>query len=148
MEAARNVWTKMCDGTIPTERSEKQMAQGFLKKWEEGSLQLWLTAVMYDLCKIFKRLQLLFQKSNLILPDIISVKDGAIETLKLMEVIPVPGGNEEKYHDGRQAAVTDGEEANVRQTANAHRFLTPRSRDKAAIKREIVESEKISLSNE
>ena len=141
LEAAINVWTKMCDGTIPTERTEKQMAQGFLRKWEKGSLQLWLTAVIYDLCNIFKILQLLFQKSNLILPDIISGKDGAIESLKLMAEIPFPGGKEEDYHEGCQVVI-NGYETNVRQTAKAHRFATPRSRDKGAIRRETVQSVK------
>ena len=131
----------MCDGTIPTERTEKQMAQGFLRKWEKGSLQLWLTAVIYDLCNIFKILQLLFQKSNLILPDIISGKDGAIESLKLMAEIPFPGGKEEGYHEGCQVVI-NGYETNVRQTAKAHRFATPRSRDKGAIRRETVQSVK------
>ena len=81
------------------------------------------------------------KKCPVLLPDIISGKDSAIESLKLMAEIPFPGGNEEDYHEGCQVII-NGDETNVRQTANVHRFVTPRSRDKGAIRREIVKSAK------
>ena len=41
---------------------------------------------------IFKNLQKLFQKSNLILPDVLTAKDSAMEHLKIMKDLPIPGG--------------------------------------------------------
>ena len=47
---------------------------------------------MFDICSIFKNLQKLFQKSNLILPDALTAKDSAVEHLKIMKDLPIPGG--------------------------------------------------------
>ncbi|CAB3977527.1 E3 SUMO- ligase KIAA1586-like isoform X2, partial [Paramuricea clavata] len=105
LDAARRVWQDMVDGTIESNSKEKQMAKGFIEKWYKGSRQVWLTAVMFDLCTIFKTLQKLFQKSNLILPDVLTAKDSAMQNLKIMNDIPVPGGKEEQnleLHDNEQ----------------------------------------------
>lgn len=43
LDAARRVWCDMVDGKIEAEDKEKQMARGFLKKWYEGSKQVYPT---------------------------------------------------------------------------------------------------------
>ena len=97
-----------------------------------------LTAVMFDLCAIFKTLQKLFQKSNLILPDVLTAKDSAMENLKIMKDIPVPGGKEEL---NLQLQEEDNEQGRpVRRTSTAHQFVTSRNRDSNAIRNEIVQS--------
>ena len=52
---------------------------------------------MFDICNIFKNLQKVFQKSNLILFDVISARDAAIVNLSVLKEMPLPGGKEEKY---------------------------------------------------
>ena len=39
LEAARNVWSKMNNGNIETEKTEKATAQGFFTKWKKGTQQ-------------------------------------------------------------------------------------------------------------
>ena len=38
-------------------RHAKAEARGFLRKWTTGSNQVWLTALMGDVAKVFKNLQ-------------------------------------------------------------------------------------------
>jgi hypothetical protein len=52
---------------------------------------------MFDICNIFKNLQKVFQKSNLILFDVISARDAAIVNLSVLKEMSLPGGKEEKY---------------------------------------------------
>ena len=52
---------------------------------------------MFDLCNIFKNLQKVFQKSNLILLDVISARDAAIVNLDVLKEMPLPSEKEEKY---------------------------------------------------
>ena len=40
LEAARSLWSKMNNGTIETEKTEKATAQGFLRKWKKGTQQV------------------------------------------------------------------------------------------------------------
>ncbi len=40
MEAAQILWKQMSDGTITSHKNEKNMAEGFLKKWGKGSRQV------------------------------------------------------------------------------------------------------------
>ena len=56
---------------------------------------------MFDICSIFKNLQKLFQNSNLILPDVLTAKDSAMEHLKIMKDLPIPGGKEEQILENR-----------------------------------------------
>ena len=51
---------------------------------------------MFDLCVIFQNLQKIFQKSNLIMLDVISVRDAAVNNLNVIKEMPVPGGKEEQ----------------------------------------------------
>ena len=40
LEGARKVWTKMTNGTIQTDKTEKAKAQGFLSKCKNGTQQV------------------------------------------------------------------------------------------------------------
>ncbi len=51
---------------------------------------------MYDICNVFKRQQKIFQKSNLIILDVITARDAAIEQLNIAREMPFPGGKEEQ----------------------------------------------------
>ena len=93
LEAAEKMFQKMISGTVTSERKERSMVRGFLSKWKAGSQQFWLTVVMYDLCAIFQRIQKIFQRSDLILPDIITARDAAMRNLIIMKEMPVPGCN-------------------------------------------------------
>lgn len=67
---------------------------------------------MYDLCRIFKNLQQMFQKSDLILLDVLTARDAAIVNLNVLKEIPVSGGEEERYPNG--LAEEDIEEGGAR----------------------------------
>ena len=85
------VWKQIsAEGT----RHEKAEASGFLRKWTTGSNQIWLTALMGDVAKVFKNLQKNFQSDDLILTDVITCRDTAIRKLDLMSNAPCPGGCE------------------------------------------------------
>ena len=140
LEAARKLSTKMTDGTINSDRKESSSAKGFLRKWGNGTQQVWLTTVMHDLCKTFKNLQKIFQKSDLIILDVLIARDAAIVNLNVMKEMPVPGGQEEKYlknlHPGEECSA----ERNIRKTSQAHGFVTALRREDAPIRVEIVQS--------
>ena len=95
--SAEKMFQKMVSGTVTSERKERLMAQGFLSKWKAGSQQFWLTVVMYDLCAIFQRIQNIFQRCDLILPDVITARDAVIRNHIIMKQMPIPGGKEEHY---------------------------------------------------
>lgn len=139
LEAAKKVWEKMIKGEITSDKKERAMAQGFMKNWATTSQQLWLTTLMHDLCKIFERLQKIFQKSNLILPDIITARDSTVENLKIMSEMPIPGGKEENHLKKLQEdSETNNAEQGKRKTA--HQFVTAMRRDNDAVRNEIVQS--------
>ena len=91
---------------------------------------------MHDLCAIFQRIQKIFQRSDLILPDIITARDTAMRNLIIMKEMPVPGGKEERY---LQSLELSGEEnESIRQTSN--QFVTSMRRSNEAVRVEIVQS--------
>ena len=91
---------------------------------------------MFDICSIFKNLQKLFQKSNLILPDVLTTKDSAMENLKIMKDLPIPGRKEEQNLENRHE---DDCDTSVRKAKTALQFVSSGSRDSHAIRNEIVE---------
>lgn len=93
---------------------------------------------MFDICSIFKNLQKLFQKSNLILPDVLTTKDSAMEHLKVMKDLPIPGGKEEQNLENNSHE--EDCDTSVRKAKTAHQFASSGSRDSRAIRNEIVES--------
>ena len=136
LEAAEKMFRKMISGTVTSERKERSMAQGFLSKWKAGSQELWLTFVMYDLCAIFQRIQKLFHRSDLILPDEITARDAGIRNLIIMKEMPVPGGKEEHYLQNLELSGEENE--SLRQTNS--QFATSMRRSNDAVGVEIVQS--------
>ena len=137
LEAAEKMFQNMISRTVTSERKECSMARGFLSKWKAGSQQFCLTVVMYDLCAIFQQIQKIFQRSDLILPGIITARDAAMRKLIIMKHIPVPGGKEERY---LQSLELSGEEnESIRQTNN--QFVTSMRRSNDAVRVEIVQSD-------
>ena len=92
---------------------------------------------MFDLRVLFKDLQKTFQKSNLILLDVITARDSAIENLNVMKEMPVPGGKEENYLRDLEI-VNSGR--SIRKTKEAHHYITSRSRENSALRTEVVHS--------
>ena len=89
-----------------------------------------------DLCAIFQRIQKIFERSDLILPDIITARGAAIRNLIIMKEMPVPGGKEEHYLKNLELS---GEETkSVRRTNN--QFVTSMRRSDDAVRVEIVQS--------
>jgi len=136
LEAGEKMFQKMISGTVTSERNERSMVQGLLSKWKAGSQQLWLTVVMYDLCVIFQRIQKIFERSDLILPDIITARGAAIRNLIIMKEMPVPGGKEEHYL--RNLELSGEENKSLRQTNN--QFVTSMRSSDDAVRVEIVQS--------
>ena len=148
LSGCRSHWNDLVENG---ERLEKPEARGFLKVWEKNSVQHWLTIVMADVCSIFRQLQKQLQRSDLIMPDILTCRDSAIRKLQLMEQGPYPGGFEYKLLQDmsvQEPADKDNlyvQEENqighatrsLRQTNNAN-VLTNR-RDRTAIRNEIVQ---------
>lgn len=77
-------------------RGEKNAAAGMLKVWHDEYLQLKQTCLMADITAILQTLQQNLQKGNLILPDVITLRNNAIRKLRLIVDNPYPGGYEEK----------------------------------------------------
>jgi len=67
-------------------RGERATAKGFLKLWEAGGQQEYLTALMMDLLRLFEKLQKDCQKSLTTLCDIEAVKACAVASLSLQSV--------------------------------------------------------------
>ena len=136
LEAAEKMFQKMISGTVTSERNERSMVQGLLSKWKAGSQQLWLTVVIYDLCAIFQRIQKIFERSDLILPDIITARGAAIRNLIIMKEMPVPGRKEEHYL--KNLELSREESKSLRQTNN--QFVTSMRSSDDAVRVEIVQS--------
>ena len=135
LKAAEKMFQKMILGTVTSERNERSMLQGLLSKWKAGSQQLWLTVVMYDLCAIFQRIQKIFERSDLILPDIITARGAAIRNLIIMKEMSVPGGKEEHYF--KNLELSGEENKSLRQTNN--QFVTSMRSDDA-VRKKVLES--------
>ena len=104
-------------------RHEKAEASVFLRKWITGSNQVWLTALMGDVAKVFKNLQKNLQSDDLILTDVITCRDTAIRKLDFMSNAPYPGGCEEKYLEDEKRAMQESEnDDEVEPTPSCTRF--------------------------
>ena len=62
-------------------------ATGFMDTWKSGSLQMWLTGLMFDVFNMFTSVEKNLKKSNLIIPDIITVRDAAIRKVHSSDTI-------------------------------------------------------------
>ena len=88
LAACREVWQAMAASGSRLDRAE---ARGLLKKWACGGQTERLTALMADVASIFCRLQKKFQRGDLVLPEVLETRDGAIRQLQLMQTGPLPG---------------------------------------------------------
>ena len=68
---------------------------------------------MFDVCTIFKELQKKFQKSQLIILDVMTARETALRELHLMEEGPIAGGMEEKH-------VIKGVEDDISRNSRSH----------------------------
>ena len=96
-----------------------------------GCFQVWLTAVMLDLCHVFKNLQQKLQKSNIMILDVMTARETALRELHLMKEGPIAGGNEEKF-------AFEDERNEVRKSRANHCYVDGRSRSLSAIRYEVL----------
>ncbi len=92
LDGCRLHWQKIVDAPSGEyDRKEKDKARGFLNNWHPSSLQTWLTAVMVDICSVFRYVEKECQKNDIILPDVLRYAEVAMHKLELMDVKPYPG---------------------------------------------------------
>lgn len=96
LPACRKVWKKIIDSPSDYTRKEIAKASDFLNTWSNESLKFKLTAFMHDIYSIFTSLQKGLQKSFIILPDVITLRDAAVRKFDVVAAGPMPGGEEEK----------------------------------------------------
>jgi hypothetical protein len=94
LSACRRAWRILKDDADLAPQ-EKAKAEGFLNVWSEGSVQMKLRALMYDICDIYYCLQAGPQRDNLIIPDVLTLRDAAIRKLDVVLKGSMPGGKEE-----------------------------------------------------
>ena len=82
-------------------------AVGMTKVWASTSQQVLLTALMADVTLVLQDLQKSFQSANLILPDVLTVRDNALRKLNIIRNGPLPGGHEEKFVSNNSIDNTD-----------------------------------------
>ena len=68
---------------------------------------------MFDVCTIFKELPKKFQKSQLIILDVMTARETALRELHLMEEGPIAGGMEEKH-------MIEGVEDDISRNSRSH----------------------------
>ena len=108
---------------------EKSLSRIFTKNF---SLQVWLTALMFDVCLVFKHLQQKLQKSELLILDVLTARDTALRELDIIRHGPIGGRKEEKY------GMSNDDESEVRNARKSHSFVDGRKRSNAATRKEIV----------
>ena len=95
------------DRVICDEKTVKCSAVGMTKVWASTSQQVLLTALMADVTLVLQDLQKSFQSANLILPDVLTVRDNALRKLSIIRNGPLPGGHEEKFVSNNSTDNTD-----------------------------------------
>lgn len=97
LPVCRKVWSSIVEGSsYDYTRKEKLKATNLLDTWFTNSLQCKLTSFMHDVYSVFTSLQKGLQKSHLILPDVMTLRDAATRKLKVIIDGPTPGGEEER----------------------------------------------------
>lgn len=94
MPACRKVWISIVNSQDST-KAAKSRASDLLNLWQAHSLQFMMTVLMYDVTSIFTSLQMGLQKSHLVLPDVLTLRDAYIRKMELLVKGPLPGGAEE-----------------------------------------------------
>lgn len=141
LEACRAVF-KAATENPEASRDEKAKSKGFMKLWSHCSTQVKLTALMFDICDIFKRLQKGLQKDSLIIPDVLTLRDSACRKLDVVLAGPMPGGKEQELVANEADDNNDTYHNQTRLAAVNHQFVTSNSRSFSAIRLEVVQSAK------
>lgn len=141
LEACRTVFKETVENPEAS-RDEKAKSQGFLKLWSHGSTQVKITALMYDICDIFKRLQQGLQKDLLIIPDVLTLRDSACRKLDVVLAGPMPGGKEQELAANEQVENNASSYQQPRLAARNHQFVTSNVRSYSAVRLEVVNSAK------
>lgn len=154
MPSIRKHWNNIVTADTDTSnRKEKAMVRGFLKVWEEDGDQIFYTALMIDLLRLFERFQKDGQKSIVTLCDIETSKNIAISSLELMETDYYPGGKEEELNKFLDDKISDNSDEinNGNISTKNHRKVrnvyVSTKRCVTSVKTEIVKSAKEFLSN-
>ena len=81
LDSCQEHWKAITDSTSKEyNKNEKATASGFLSTWglDSPKNQLWLTAVMIDICSVFRYIEKECQKPEIIAPDILKYRDTAV----------------------------------------------------------------------
>lgn len=70
-------------------KKEIQKASDLQNIWRSGSTQCILTGLMFDVVAVFESLEKGLQKSHLILPDVLTLRDAALRKLEIMLLLMV-----------------------------------------------------------
>ena len=128
LDSSRQHWQNIIDSTVA----------GFLATWKTDSPknQLWLTAIMIDICSVFRYIEKECQIPEIIAPDILKYRDIAINKLNMMADMPYPGGGEEKINPSS----TEGGNSSSRRVRNTN--VTAMGRSTESIRTELIQSAK------
>lgn len=97
MPACRKVWSFIVDSrSSDFSKAQKCEASDLLNLWQPHLDQYKITVLMDDITKIFTTLQMGLQKSHLVLPDVITLRDAAVRKMEIVMHGYMPGGSEEK----------------------------------------------------
>lgn len=88
IDGCKAVWSKLQQHG---DRKEKAEARGFTNTWNDR--QIWITALLGDILDVFQVLQKQFQRDDLLLCDIMTIRDGALRKIELMKAGPFPGNS-------------------------------------------------------
>ncbi|KAE9524081.1 hypothetical protein AGLY_015446 [Aphis glycines] len=156
MPSMRKHWNNIVLADEETSnKKEKAIVRGFLKLWKEDGDQLFYTALMMDVLRLFKRFQKDGQKSMVTLCDIETSKNIAISSLELMETDYYPGGKKEELKKMLDDQISDNSDEinyddkitkNQRKVPNAYEYVSTK-RSVTSVRTEIVKSAKEFLSN-
>lgn len=95
MPVCRKVWSSIVESS-DFSKAQKCEASDLLNLWQPHLEQYKITVLMDDITKIFTSLQMGLQKSHLVLPDVITLRDAAIRKMEIVMRGYMPGGSEEK----------------------------------------------------
>lgn len=90
----RKVWKSIIVSRESTTK-EKAKASDLIQTWAHDSLQFKLTALMIDVVHVFTNSQKGLQKSNIMLPDVITLRDTAVRKFEVIIRGPITEGKEE-----------------------------------------------------
>jgi precorrin-4 methylase len=85
IDGIKAIWSKLQQHG---DRKEKAKAGGFTNTWNDR--QIWRTALLSDILDVFQVLQKQFQRDDLLLCDIMTIRDGALRKIELMKAGPFP----------------------------------------------------------